>query len=219
MNIKKNQSYHSCSIKCRDKTPNTDEPKMTLPHKSSYFIRHGKTDWNHKRLAQGSIDVPLNDEGIHQAHEAAELLKVFTIETIISSPLQRASKTAEIIATYLGKPVFIIDEVKEACWGILEGGPGSEGPFLPRWENGEFFEDAECYPCFIKRVLSGVHKALQHPGPVLIVAHGGVYRALQEIVEIENTSIPNATPVELVPPIEPNMPWSINIFDDSESSK
>ncbi len=213
---KKNQSYHSCSIKCRDKAPDSDKPEITLPHKSFYFIRHGKTDWNRQGLLQGSTDIPLNDEGIQQAHDAAQLLKVFNIaiETIISSPLQRALKTAEIISTYLGKPIIIIDEVKEACGGVLEGNPGSGGTVFPRLQRGEFFENAECYPCLIKRVLSGIHQALQHLGPVLIVAHGGVYRVLQEIFGIENTSIPNATPIELVPPTQPDMPWSIKVFED-----
>jgi len=35
-----------------------------------YFIRHGQTDWNLKHIAMGSKNIPLNQLGVKQAHEA-----------------------------------------------------------------------------------------------------------------------------------------------------
>jgi bisphosphoglycerate-dependent phosphoglycerate mutase len=39
-----------------------------------YFLRHGETDWNLEHRAMGSQDIPLNDRGISQGLNAAELL-------------------------------------------------------------------------------------------------------------------------------------------------
>ena len=39
-----------------------------------YIVRHGKTGWNVQGLMQGSIDISLNEEGIKQAKETAELI-------------------------------------------------------------------------------------------------------------------------------------------------
>ena len=75
----------------------------TLPLKPFYFLRHGETDWNLERRAMGSQDIPLNDRGVSQALNAAELLKNEPIATIISSPLLRASKNADITRGVLGR--------------------------------------------------------------------------------------------------------------------
>ena len=36
-----------------------------------WFLRHGETDWNARNLSQGSIDIPLNANGVAQAERAA----------------------------------------------------------------------------------------------------------------------------------------------------
>ena len=65
-----------------------------------YIIRHGQTDLNRKRVLQGRIDQPLNEEGIAQAKEAGERLRArgVVFDRIWSSPLKRAVDTARIIA-------------------------------------------------------------------------------------------------------------------------
>ncbi|KJV73022.1 histidine phosphatase family protein [Orientia tsutsugamushi] len=70
-----------------------------LPLKPFYFLRHSETDWNFEHRAMGSQDIPLNNRGVSQGLNAAELLKNEPITTIVSSPLRRARKTADIAIT------------------------------------------------------------------------------------------------------------------------
>src|SRR6266516_1923110 len=63
------------------------------------FIRHGQTTWNVEHLLPGQIEgVALNDTGRQQAARLADALSPIPISAIITSPLERARDTAEIIA-------------------------------------------------------------------------------------------------------------------------
>jgi broad specificity phosphatase PhoE len=92
-----------------------------IPQRSFYFLRHGQTDWNIDARFQGHTDMPLTAYGITQAHEAAERLADCGIDLIVASPLVRASKTAEIVAQRIAKPLTFDDELKERHFGAFEG--------------------------------------------------------------------------------------------------
>jgi len=63
------------------------------------FIRHGQTTWNVEHRLPGQLPgVALTDTGRQQAARLADALTVLPISAIISSPLERARDTAEIIA-------------------------------------------------------------------------------------------------------------------------
>jgi broad specificity phosphatase PhoE len=91
------------------------------PSRSFLCVRHGVTDWNREGRFQGRTDVPLNDEGVAQAHSAARRLQGVPVDIIVSSPLIRAIKTAEIIAAGASKPVSIDVDLIECDFGSLEG--------------------------------------------------------------------------------------------------
>ena len=66
------------------------------------LIRHGRTAWNvrpgHGRRFRGLVDVPLDAEGESQARLTAERLADEPLNAVYASPLQRASRTAQLIA-------------------------------------------------------------------------------------------------------------------------
>ena len=63
------------------------------------FIRHGQTTWNVEHRLPGHLPgIHLTDTGKQQAERLADSLTVLPISAIISSPLERARETAEIIA-------------------------------------------------------------------------------------------------------------------------
>lgn len=46
------------------------------------LVRHGETEWNSDNRVQGSVDVPLSEEGLRQASALAEFLRAngFTMD-------------------------------------------------------------------------------------------------------------------------------------------
>ncbi|MBD2869674.1 histidine phosphatase family protein [Paenibacillus arenilitoris] len=88
------------------------------------FVRHGRTDWNAEGKIQGQTDIPLNEEGIRQAHALAERLKgeERIWDAVASSDLSRAYRTAGIIAEGLGIPLLDGDaRLRERYFGDAEG--------------------------------------------------------------------------------------------------
>jgi broad specificity phosphatase PhoE len=86
------------------------------------LVRHGETHWNEAGLVQGGdSDIELNDTGLEQARKLAVFLKNEPITAILSSPLQRAIATAEVIASYHQLPVEIDQGLRELKVGDLEG--------------------------------------------------------------------------------------------------
>jgi probable phosphoglycerate mutase len=86
-----------------------------------YLVRHGETEWNKARKIQGGIDTELSAYGVVQAHALAERLANEEIDVIYSSHLQRAMKTAEIIASYKKCNILESDACHEIRLGPWEG--------------------------------------------------------------------------------------------------
>jgi broad specificity phosphatase PhoE len=138
--------------------------------KKFYFIRHGETNWNLKKSI-GTNNSFLNSTGIQQAKVAAQKLKKENIDIIITSPYWRSRQTAILIAETLKKPIIIIPELMEYD-----------------------FDRDENTITFYRRVQKGLQKALQYPGSVLIVAHGGIGGSLQKILQTPTHYFENAQP-------------------------
>jgi broad specificity phosphatase PhoE len=86
------------------------------------LVRHCETYWNEERRVQGGdSDIELNDTGLEQARKLAAFLKNEPITAILSSPLQRAIATAEVIASHHQLPVEIAQGLRELKVGELEG--------------------------------------------------------------------------------------------------
>ena len=80
-----------------------------------YFIRHGKTQWNHEKKLQGRTNIPLNAEGREQISGYQLPLKMQHLSWF-SSPLSRARETAEILGVNAATENHLI----EMNWGTWE---------------------------------------------------------------------------------------------------
>ena len=82
------------------------------------IVRHAKTVWNITHRLQGVSDIPLCDEGIAAAKEAAAQFDGVKVDRVFSSPLVRARATAELM---LGMPYECDDRLAERNFGSLDG--------------------------------------------------------------------------------------------------
>lgn len=94
---------------------------VSLHNKPFYIIRHGETDWNKEHKVMGQTNIQLNENGVLQVKTVADKIQTLAIDIIVTSPLQRAKETAKIIAAKINKPIIIESDLKECCWGIMEG--------------------------------------------------------------------------------------------------
>ena len=63
------------------------------------LVRHGQTEWNRIERFRGQYDVELNSNGLEQASKTAQrIANNWKPEIVYSSPLSRATVTAESIA-------------------------------------------------------------------------------------------------------------------------
>ena len=88
-----------------------------------YLIRHGETKEGAEGIILGSIGGDLNESGIKYSQNVADFLKrenIF-VSKVITSDLNRAVKTAEIIASTLSLPLEIEKLVRERGAGVAEG--------------------------------------------------------------------------------------------------
>ncbi|MGK7378025.1 histidine phosphatase family protein [Planococcus sp. 1R117A] len=142
------------------------------------FVRHGITDWNMQRIAQGSSDIPLNETGREQARAIAErLAQEEPWDAIISSDLIRARETAEIIAEKLGMSVSRFEPlIRELSGGQIEG--STEEERIQKWGVDWRTLDLgmEKKEEGAKRGRKAIEAALaKYPGKrVLMVSHGAL---------------------------------------------
>ncbi len=89
--------------------------------KQFFIFRHGQTDWNVAKKVQGCQDIPLNQNGIEEAKQLAKKLVAIKLDIIVSSPLSRALKTAQIVAMANKTPIIINENLKERNFGLFQG--------------------------------------------------------------------------------------------------
>jgi probable phosphoglycerate mutase len=180
----------------------------TLRPVAFWYLRHGETDWNAQNLAQGNVDTHLNERGLQQAREAAVLLQGRGIVSLVASPFRRAQQTAHIVAEALGLPIETEEELHEVSFGSMEG-----RPMLADWFNDWVAEKstpegAETFVELRLRAVGAVNRALARPAPVLVVAHGALFRALRSAMGLApNVRLANASATWCEPPAVAGEPW------------
>lgn len=144
---------------------------------SAYLVRHGATEWSESGKHTSSTDLPLLPAGEAGARLLAPRLADVEFAEVLTSPMQRARRTAEIAG--FGDA--------EVCADLVEWGYGDyEGRTTPEireevpgwtvWTHGcPGGESAADVAARCDRVIERIRAAT---GPVLLFAHGQSLRAL-----------------------------------------
>lgn len=174
-----------------------------------YLLRHGETD-GLKKVYKGHIDVPLSKNGISQVEKVSEVLKKIqekyelSQKIILSSPLKRALKTAEILSKSLSIEFKSLDILKERSFGQWEGMSIDEiisgyPEDFERWrQNPAQFSppDGESTLDVSIRAKKAIEEIIKiYKGyHVFITAHGGINRVI--LCNILNIPLENIFRIE-----------------------
>jgi probable phosphoglycerate mutase len=144
--------------------------------------------WNLDRRIQGKEDIPLAERGKAQVASWCLSLEKISLNLVLSSPMIRATQTAEIIGLRLGLGVIISENLREQDFGLWEGKRMADirraTPGL--LEHQERLGWDFCPPCgetrkeVLVRSLGALGQAAEELKGLnlLVVTHSGVIRSL-----------------------------------------
>jgi ribonuclease H / adenosylcobalamin/alpha-ribazole phosphatase len=152
------------------------------------LARHGQSVSNAVRRLQGVQDIALSELGERQAEALGAALVRRRIAAIYASPLQRARRTAEIVAAATGAPLEPVEDLRELSLGEWEGctveevraRPGDPYTCWVRDPVGAMPPGGEPLAEVQRRVLraiAAIERAHPNGDDVLVVCHGGVISA------------------------------------------
>ena len=158
----------------------------TPPDGRLVLLRHGETEWSRSGKHTGRTDVPLTEHGEELARQAGRLVADYDFVLTLSSPMQRARRTAELA----GLTPEVDDDLLEWDYGGYEGltTPQIRGRLGTDWTvfrdgvppgdtPGETVEDVAARA---SRVVQRAVAAMDS-GDVALVGHGHCLRVLTAV--------------------------------------
>jgi 2,3-bisphosphoglycerate-dependent phosphoglycerate mutase len=177
--------------------------KQHLPLEESdslgiWFVRHAESEANvHRIYANTGASFPLTVNGVQQARTLAKRLSSVQIRAIYTSPLLRATQTAEELCKTRKMKMQVAPELIEYSVGIYEGtstlpdtaGAIADGEIKTRWFEYDDFDaclpGGESLNDMRRRFLPLVKRTIEdasESGIVLLITHGGILEAMLPFV-------------------------------------
>ena len=186
------------------KRPETRQAPATAPAKprgwsadlgtptTLILVRHGETEHTRdkKFSGRGGGDPSLNADGQAQVRAVADWLAPLAeeIDAVVTSPLRRATETAEIIAERLGKTLDVEDGLAEAAFGT--------------WDGLTFAEVQEKYPDDLEAWLGSLDVAPGGAGDSFAAMDTRVRRARDRLIAAHPgqavLAVSHVTPIKLL---------------------
>jgi len=141
------------------------------------LVRHGQTEWSANGRHTSYTDLPLTADGEKQARGLAEALRARHFAAVLSSPRQRAWRTAELAGLTV---TALVDDLVEWDYGQYEGLTTPEirsrRPGWDLWIDGcPGGESPAQIGARLDRVLTRA-RALLPEGDVALIGHGHASR-------------------------------------------
>ncbi|NJB66458.1 putative phosphoglycerate mutase [Desulfobaculum xiamenense] len=149
------------------------------------LVRHGEAE-NAAGRAIGRTDPPLSPRGEEQALRAAEALRDVEISTIVTSPLSRTRRTADVIGGVCGLEPLLRPALAEIDLGEWDGMRFEDirntrpAEFAARGRDiaGYRPPGGESFTDLARRVMPEFEALCAMPGTTLAVTHAGVIRVI-----------------------------------------
>ena len=148
-----------------------------------YIVRHGQTDWNKEKRLQGQCNIPLNEIGRNEARDVANHLLTYKIERIISSTLDRALETAQIINQSLNVPLSTDQRLIERSFGDYEGKTYDQEQIAYFWQVNDPSNNIEPLSDVFARVKDFLQSIQGQEETTLVVCHGIIAAMIRIILE------------------------------------
>ena len=153
-----------------------------------YFVRHGQSESNLKKIHGGCLDVLLTEQGKADAKSAGNLLRGISFDKVYTSNLTRAIQTAEIALP--GCEMEQTPLLREICLGDLEGRAPADclkqygEHYLIQKSNRNFGDfGGENYDEHVKRVKEFLDMvAGEEDKNVAVFCHEGTIKCILDIV-------------------------------------
>jgi len=142
-----------------------------------FLLRHGATEWSESGQHTGVTDLPLLAEGEAEARALAPLLADRTFVLVLSSPMSRATRSAELAGL---TDVQVEPDLVEWNYGEVEGRTTADmRDDQPDWTvfSGEI-PGGETAAQVAERVDRVIARARTAGGDVLVSGHGHCLRIL-----------------------------------------
>jgi broad specificity phosphatase PhoE len=143
-----------------------------------YLARHGETAWTLSRQHTGRSDIPLTDRGERNARSLGDRLRGTSFTTVLTSPLKRAARTAELAG--FGRVAVPDPDLMEWDYGQYDSLTTAQiRQQDPHWmlfrDGGPAGESVAAVGARADRVVG---RLLGCQGRVLLFGHGHFFRVL-----------------------------------------
>ena len=151
---------------------------MTESLPEVYLARHGETAWTISRQHTGRTDLPLTDQGEANAYSLGERLGGMDFGKVLTSPLQRARRTAELAG--LAQHAKVDADLIEWDYGEYDGLTTAE---IRRRDTGwDLFRDGcpggESVAKVGERADRVIARLRAIPGQTILFGHSHFFRVL-----------------------------------------
>jgi probable phosphoglycerate mutase len=142
-----------------------------------WLVRHGETEWSRDGKHTSTTDLDLTENGVEVARTLGDRLEGTTFDLVLTSPMGRARRTAELAGF---GDAHVEEDLVEWAYGDYEGITTAEiRETVPDWTvwthptpGGETAEQVT------KRLDRVMAKVRANGGKVLVFGHGHSLRAL-----------------------------------------